>query len=226
VAKKPIKSKKQSSSKSTNWFMIAGIILVGAIGIFALLYFTLRTPEAKSLAAYCTDAPQRCVALGSADAPIKLVEVGDFGCVHCQDFHQTKAEQIKANYVDTGEIQWIFVPYALSASTVPAANAAMCANEQGKYFEFANALYNNADLAVANTRDGLIAAGEAAGVEPGAFLTCIEDGRYTDTINANQLAASAAGVTGTPTFFVNDQVIRGNVPLAEFENRFQAVLGS
>ncbi len=227
MAKKPIKSKKQGKAKGdTNWLLIGGVVLAGAIGLFALLYFALREPETQSLAQYCAEAPQRCVALGAADAPVKLVEVSDFGCTHCKDFHQTKAEPLKEAYVDSGQVQWLFVPYALRPETVPAANAAMCANEQGKFFEFTNAMFDSADIAFALTRDGILAAGEAVGVEPDSFLACVSEGRFNNTINVNQQAASAARVTGTPTFFINDQIVRGNVPLAEFESQFQAILGS
>ena len=227
MAKKPIQSKKQASAKSsTNWLVIGGVILIGAVGLFALLYLTQRTPETQSLADYCAAAPERCVALGNENAPVTLVEVSDFGCSHCKDFHNTKAEAIKENFVDSGQVRWLFVPYALSPTTAPAANAAMCANEQGKYFEFTNAMYATEDTAVTLTRDGMLAAGAAAGLEPEAFLECVADGRYSNAINANQLAANAAGVTGTPTFFINDQVVRGNVPLAEFENQFRAALES
>lgn len=226
MAKKPIKSKKQGQGSGTNWLVIGGVILLGAGALFALLYFALREPETQSLLEYCTAAPDRCVAIGADNAPVNFVEVSDFGCPHCQDFHLEKADAIKENFVDSGEVRWIFLPYALRPETVPAANAAMCAGEQGKYLEFSNAMFDTSDLATSLTRSGILAAGEAAGLEPVAFEACVAEGRYTSTINVNQQAASAAGVSGTPTFFVNDQVIRGNVPLAEFENQFRSILGS
>jgi protein-disulfide isomerase len=75
-------------------------------------------------------------------------------------------------------------------------------------------------------RDGILAAGEAAGLDGEAFLECVAEGRHNNAVNTNQQAARQAGVSGTPTFFINDQIVRGNVPLAEFENRFQSILGS
>jgi protein-disulfide isomerase len=227
MAKKPIQSKKQARAQSgTNWLVVGGIVLVGVIGLFALLYLTTRETEAQPLADYCAAAPQRCVAIGDEAAPVTFVEVSDFGCPHCQDFHLEKADAIKENFVDTGDVRWVFLPYALRPETAPAAAAAMCAAEQDKYLEFANAMFAADDLTTSLTRDGILAAGATAGLDAEAFQACVADGRYDSTIDVNQQAASAAGVSGTPTFFVNNQVIRGNVPLAEFENQFRAAAGS
>lgn len=227
MAKKPIQSKKQAKAQSsTNWLLIGGIILAGVVGLFAILYLVTRPEETQSLADFCAEAPQRCVFLGEETAPVTFVEVSDFGCPHCQDFHRDKADAIKENFVQTGDVRWVFLPYALRPETLPAASAAMCAGEQDKYLEFANAMFAPDDLSSSLSRAGILAAGAGAGLDMEAFQACVEEGRFDSTISVNQQAASAAGVSGTPTFFINDQVVRGNVPLAEFENQFRAALGS
>lgn len=222
MAKRPRKVKKVQEKRGTNWMLIGGVIFVGVIGLFALLFLALRAPEpaeVMALSEYCTQNTDRCVEMGAVDAPITFVEVSDFGCPHCQDFHQEKAVTIKQNYVDNGQVKWVTMPYALRAETVPAANAALCADEQGKYFEFANALYN-LPTEEALVRDGFYSAAEEVGLEIDPFTSCVDDGRYNDTINSNQQAARTARVSGTPTFFVNDQMVSGNLPLSEFERLF------
>ena len=222
MAKKRTRSKKTQEKRGTNWMLIGGVVFVGVIGLFALLFLALRGPEPQetlTLTEYCTQNPDSCVELGDADASTTFVEVSDFGCSHCQAFHQEKSTPIEENYVDTGKVKWIFVPYALRAETVPAANAALCADEQNQYLEFSDSLY---ELPIEErlVREGFISAASDVGLDIEPFTACLEEGRYNETISSNQQAASAVRVSGTPTFFVNDQMISGNVPLAEFERLF------
>ena len=226
MAKKPIRSKKTQATKGTNWFVVGGIVILGAIALFALLYIALREPETQTLADFCQAADGNCITQGDANAPVTLVEVADFGCVHCRDFHQTKADDLKERFVDAGLVRWVSVPYALSPATVPAANAAFCANEQGKYYEFSRALFNMEPASEAIIRSGFLTAGEEAGLDIGSFTSCLEDGRYNNKVSTNQAAASSVGVNSTPSFFVNDQIIRGNVPIEEFERRFNEIINS
>ncbi len=222
MAKRRKTTKKTQEKRGTNWVLIGGVVFVGVMGLFALLFLALRAPEPQatpSLAQYCSENAGSCVEIGEPDAPTTFVEVSDFGCSHCQAFHQEKSTPIKENYVDTGKIKWIFVPYALRAETIPAANAALCANEQNKYLEFSDAVYA-LPTQIGLTRDGFLIAAEEVGLDVEAFTTCVEEGRHNGTIGRNQQAARAARVSGTPTFFVNDEMVSGNVPMSEFDRLF------
>lgn len=228
MVKKRRKTKKTQEKKGTNWLVIGGVGLVGVVGLFALLFLAIREPEAQqslTLAEYCSQNDEKCASIGSDNAPVTFVEVSDFGCPHCQDFHQEKSAAIKENFVDTGQVKWVFLPYALRPETVPAANAALCAAEQGNYSEFADSLFN-LPTETALTRDGFFLAASEIGLNIDSFTACVEDGRYNSTVGDNQQAARAVRVSGTPTFFVNDQIVTGNVPLAEFERLFNQYSGS
>ncbi|MFL7840475.1 MAG: DsbA family protein [Candidatus Promineifilaceae bacterium] len=226
MAKKPRRTKKEQGSRETNWLVVGGVVILGAIALFALLYFALREPETQTLAEYCQKADGKCIVEGDDNAPVTLIEVSDFGCVHCRAFHQTTAEIIQEQYVDQGLVKWVSVPYALSATTAPSANAAFCANDQGKYFKFRQALFNMEPVEVAITRDGFLAAGEEVGLDMDTFTQCLADGTHNNDVSTNQAAASQAGVNSTPTFFINDQIIRGNVPLEQFQSRFDEIINS
>ena len=228
MARRRRRAKKTSEKRGTNWLLIGGIGFVGVIVLFGLLYLALRVPETQpslSLADYCETNEDRCVSIGADDAPVTLVEVSDFGCPHCKAFHEEKSVPIKEKYVDVGQVKWVFLPYALRPETVPAANAALCAADQGKYLEFSNALFSQ-PVESALIRVGFVAAAEEVGLDSETFTSCLEDGRYNSTIGANQQAARANNVSGTPTFFVNDQIVSGNVPLEEFERLFNQQIGS
>lgn len=219
---KRAKPKKQAQNRETNWLLIGGVIVIGVGALFALLFLALREPEQTTLADYCGENPQNCATLGDANAPVTIVEVSDFGCSHCRDFHAETFTPLQQQYVDTGEVYWIALPYALSANTLPASNAAMCANEQDAYFEFGAALFAQQGLPQALTRDGFVQAAEQLDLNMDTFLQCLEAGRYNQVINDNITAARANRVSATPTFFVNGRILEGAYPLSVFQQRIEA----
>ncbi len=156
--------------------------------------------------------------------PVTMVEVADFGCIHCQSFHAETATPLKEQYVDTGDVQWVALPYALSTSTVPAAVSGICANEQGAYFEYANALFAIEPPTTRISAAGYRQAAEAVGLNIDEFTSCLSSGGHTATVNSNRDAARSVGVTGTPTFFVNGEVVNGAQPLSAFSQLFAQML--
>lgn len=227
MAKRRRRSRRTTQEKrSTNWLLVAGIAVIGVVAVFGLLYLALRQPEVPTLAEYCAENTDRCVTVGAADAPVTLVEVSDFGCPHCRDFHNQTAPQIRSQYVDTGQVQWVFLPYALGPNTVPAANAALCAAEQGQYYEFAEATFSLPTIEEGLTREGFSTVAQDIGLDLDTFGQCVEEGRYNNTVSANQQIARQNRVSATPTFFVNDQMLRGAQPFAAFQQQFARYLES
>lgn len=234
MAKVVSRRRKQPSSRKTNWVMIGGIFLIGAIALFALLFATLQgqgaptaTPEAVSLVAYCAANEANCVSKGDADAPVTVVEISDYGCSHCRDFNlEGTADALDEAYVQTEQIRWISLPYASSSTTRPAAEAALCAAEQDRYFEYHEAMFEQFGSAGAYSRDGILSAGETAGVDLEEFAACVDDGRFADELQSNLTAAVSAGLRVTPTFFINGQQVEGNLPPASFRQQLDDALES
>lgn len=215
--------------RGTNWLLLGGLIAIGVIGLFALLLLSLQNPApaeeqvAETIVQdYCDRNPDRCAIRGEADAPVTIVEVSDYGCSHCRNFNVSTASTLDETYVTTGEVRWISLPYALGPTTSPAAEAAMCAKEQDGYWEFHRALFEQQGTDVALTRAGFLQAADEVGLDAEALAACLDDGRYTETVQNNVTVASQAGVTGTPTFFVNGRSLSGNRPLADFHNAIAA----
>lgn len=228
MAKKPPQRRKQQS-RETNWVVIGGLIALGVIVFGVLLYLALRQPPTESVQAlseYCAENSDRCAFFGETGAPVTMVEVSDFGCVHCTNFHNETAVPLKEQYVDTGDVRWIALPYALDTVTVPAAASAMCANEQDRYFDYANTLFGIEDLEVRLSAVGYQQAAETIGLDMEAFSSCMDDGRYISTVNSNREAARNNDVTGTPTFFLNDQVLNGAQPLSVFSQTIEGLLSA
>ena len=221
------RKQQQKQTRETNWLLIGGIIAVGVLVFGGLIYLALRTPESapvQALADYCAEFSDRCAVTGEADAPVTLVEVSDFGCPHCQDFHRETAEELKAQYVDTGTTRWVAMPYSLNPTTLAAAASAMCANEQDSYFEYANTLFTIEPSATRLSLPGFQQAAEAIGLDVDAFTSCVNSERYVAAVNENIQAAGRVGVSGTPTFFLNNEELSGAQPLTAFGQVIEGLL--
>ena len=146
--------------------------------------------------------------LGNPNAPITMVEFGDYQCTFCSKFFHETENSIITNYIKTGKVKILFKDYIiLGQDSINAANAAHCANDQKLFWEYHSMLYNNwagentgwADLAhlheFANT----------LGLDMDVFSTCMSDLKWNELVNLSSIDGQKLGVTGTPTFFVIDQ---------------------
>ena len=227
-------SKKQE--RKTNWILIGGIVGVGVIALFGLLFFSLQgsgapTPEPAPtrslvLQEYCAANPGNCIINGAEDAPVTVIEVSDYGCGHCKNFNLDTAGTLKQQYVDTGVVRWITLPYALGGQTgyptAPSANAAMCAAEQGAFESFHTALFAIQGTGTFNKTAGFVEIANDLGLDVDALTECMADGRYNDTIQENIQAANRTGINSTPSFYINGELVRGNIPLDSFQQIIEA----
>ena len=146
--------------------------------------------------------------LGNPNAPITMVEFGDYQCTFCSKFFHETENPIITNYIKTGKVKVLFKDYIiLGQDSRNAANAAHCANDQKLFWEYHSMLYNNwagentgwADLAhlheFANT----------LGLDMDVFSTCMSDLKWNELVNLSSKDGQKLGVSGTPTFFVIDQ---------------------
>jgi protein-disulfide isomerase len=138
-------------------------------------------------------------AIGSADAPVTLVEFADYQCPYCKKFQSDAYAELKKNYIDTGKVRFVsrdlpleFHPFALKA-----AEAARCAGDQGKYWELRDALI--ADAAPPND-EVIHKAAQALLLEPTVFQTCLAAEKYKDEVRKDAAEAATLQISGTPTF--------------------------
>ena len=158
--------------------------------------------------------------LGQADAPIVIVEFSDFFCSYCKrHFDQTFAPLLE-NYG-----QYIFYVYRdfarLTAESAPAAAAAQCAFEQGKFWEFRDDFFVNQSSL---NRDFYIQTAEAHELDVDEFIACVDEGRYVSEVELDGFDGQIAGVRGTPGFFINGQILSGAQPYSIFERMIQREL--
>lgn len=143
--------------------------------------------------------------LGSKDAPITIIEFGDYQCFYCNKFYHNTESDIVKNYIDTGKVKMVFKDFTIiGQDSVAAANAAHCAQEQGKFWEYHDALYNN--WAGENTGwaspTNLAQFAKQIGLDQDQFSQCITQGKYMQIVRGSVTDANTLGLTGTPDFFI------------------------
>lgn len=216
-----IRPSRKAQPRQTNWLVVGGVIVVGAVVLFALLYVALQGRDPVALADYCQNNPDACVTRGDPDAPVTVVEVSDFGCSHCRDFHVFTYDALMEAEVDSGRVYWVTMPYALFDETLGAASASMCAAEQDAYSAYSQAMFANFGNSDNLTQAGFERAAAEGGLDVAAFNACVDDGRYVNTVQANRAAARQAGISGTPTFIINGVSFGGALPLDTFQARIE-----
>lgn len=168
--------------------------------------------------------------LGSADAPITIIEFGDYQCFYCNKFFHDTEDQINENYIKTGKAKLIFKDFTIIGSdSVVAAHAAHCADEQGKFWEYHDTLYNHwngENNGWASAQNQLTFA-QDLGLDMNKFTECMSSEKYKQKIQSSSEDAKTLGLTGTPAFFVigpNNKIVK--VPGAQPYDVFVDILES
>jgi protein-disulfide isomerase len=153
-------------------------------------------------------------AIGPEDAPVTIIEFGDYQCGYCRLWYQQTFNQLMATYPD--QIRFVYRDMTNSGhpESLPAAEAANCAGEQGGYWQFHNALFSGEyELG----RDGYEQYAADLGLDLASFTTCLDDNRYQDEINADGADAARLGISGTPSFVINGRILVGAQEFAAFK---------
>ena len=165
--------------------------------------------------------------MGNTDAPITILEWGDYQCTYCYKFHQNTLNTINSEFIKTGKIKIIFKDFPLNGyDSQLAAEASYCAHDQQKYWEYHNELYKNwgGERTGWITRDSLIKFAEKIELNIEKFNECLDDNKYQNKVNDMYDFGKEIGIDATPSFLVfNDQKIikiRGNQPLEVFLKTF------
>ncbi len=150
---------------------------------------------------------------GPANAPIELIEFSDFECPFClRAFPVVK--QVMATYGDKIRLVYRHYPLPIHPRARPAAEAAACAADQGKFWEYHDRLFQNQDKL---SDDDLKAHAAALGLDTAKFNACFSATAHKADVDADIEAGNEAGVSGTPAFFVNGRLLSGAQPFESFK---------
>jgi len=215
--------------------VVAGIIIAGAILYTGGFGFAARGPAAPPAAGNQANAaavinaaalPDDDPSLGDPNAPVTIVEFSDFQCPYCARFFANTLGLLKDKYVKTGKVRLVYRDFPLSsihAEATGAAEAAACANEQGKFWEYHDKIFQNQQaLGAANYKQWA----KAIGLDAVVFNQCVDVRKYADEVQKDFDDGRTAGVSGTPTFFINGKMVVGALPIEEFESAIEEALAA
>jgi len=165
--------------------------------------------------------------IGNPDAKVVMVEFEDFQCPFCKKFNKETFPLIKKKYIDTGKVLFIHQDLAfLGLESNSAAESAHCAGDQGKFWEYRQYLYDNhggENLGAFNDNN-LKKFAKNLGLDTSVFNACFDSGKYKDLVNQTKDFARGYGITATPTFVINGQIVKGAMGMGSFETMINNLL--
>jgi len=149
--------------------------------------------------------------VGNKDAKVKVVVFSDFQCPYCRLFHKALRDTMKTSKDDVAYV-FKYFPLSFHPQAENAALAAACAQEQGKFWEYADKLFDT-QSSWGNTKgtDAFKTAAKTLGLNADQFNQCLDSKKYQSKIDADKQAGDDFGVAGTPSFFINNQFKNGVV---------------
>jgi protein-disulfide isomerase len=170
------------------------------------------------------------MALGPKDAAITITEYASMTCPHCAAFSENVFPKLKSEYIDSGKVRYVFREFPLDIKAAAGSMLARCIakDDAGKYFAVIDMLFKQqADWVMKNTTETLTRIGKQAGLSQQAVETCLQDQVLLDKIGADQkFAAEVLKVNSTPTFFINGEMVKGEITFEEFDKRIKSMLKS
>jgi protein-disulfide isomerase len=221
---------RRQKEKTRNRVLIILLVVGGAL----LIAFALILPgiqQSKNASATATQvaaspvivitpavihAPINGTSMGDPNAPVQVDVYEDFRCSACKFYSQNIEPTIIQNYIEPGRVFYTYHTYIVidsydnSGASSQAANAALCAAEQGNFWEYHNTLYANQVTEDASlfSDERLVAMAQNTKLEMTAFNQCFQEKRYSSTIQADISQGQSLGITGTPSIFVDGTLVQ------------------
>ncbi|MGB3713324.1 MAG: thioredoxin domain-containing protein [Candidatus Promineifilaceae bacterium] len=192
----------RNRERDLRWVRIVGLIIIVVGGLAAPGFYRASTAQK-------VDAPLELMADnvdGPIDAPVRIVEFGDFSCPSCRTWHDSGIkEALKSEFGE--RISFTFRHFPMITRLSPkAAEAGQCASEQGQFWTFHDYIYEST-LINALSVEQLKGYASSIGLKSNQFNRCLDSGQYKSYVARDQQSAFSAGAAGTPTFFINGQVV-------------------
>lgn len=220
---KTLAHRSRSRGRISNSMWIIGGILAAAILVLALVLINL---EANSKPPEPPSAFNAGRILGKTTAPVTIDLYSDFQCPICRRAEET-IRQISPAYIDTGKVQVVYHNFAfIGPESEAAAQAAECANDQGKFWQYTYTLFdhqtgeNVGAFATANLKQFA----SDLQLDSAAFNTCLDTGKYASLIQQEKSDGQRRGINATPSFYVNGRFIEGLLAPAQFTALIDSLL--
>jgi protein-disulfide isomerase len=154
---------------------------------------------------------------GNPNAPLWVIEVSDFQCPFCKTWHDQTYATFRDEYVKTGKVRLAYVNFPLNTHRYawPAAESAMCAGAQGKFWEMHDALFATQKSWESMPSPAILfdSLARSTGIDIPRWRDCVNSGRMKSLIQADHDRAGRAGAEATPSFMIGDQILAGAQPI-------------
>ena len=165
---------------------------------------------------------------GSPSAPLWVIEVSDFQCPFCKQWHDETYQTFRDEYVKTGKVRLAYVNFPLAQHQFawPAAESAMCAGAQGKFWNMHDALFNTQHQweALASPATFFDSLARAQGIDIARWRQCVQSGKMKAWIQADHDRAERAGAGSTPSFMIGDKLLVGAQPIDEIRRAIDSAM--
>jgi len=232
MSKREMMRARQARARMRNQIIVwGGLIAVLAFAVYVFVQpvkLVNVTPYARTNVDFNT--------VGKADAPITITEFSDFQCPFCHGFWQDTEEQLLQAYVNTGTARFVYSSMGvfIGLESGRAAEAAYCAGDQGKFWDFHDYLFANqlGENTGSITTKKLTAMASKLKLDTSVFGSCLSSHKYASRVSDDGKAGAAASVTATPTFIISYQVngvtktrtIQGAQGLSAFRTEIEGAL--
>jgi protein-disulfide isomerase len=159
--------------------------------------------------------------MGNPNAPVKIIEFADFQCPYCRQFWQETEPQVVEQYVKTGKVYYEYHSAGafLGPESGAAAQAAYCAGDQGKFWQYHDTLFSHwtGENVGDFTNDKLLQYAASLGMDKGLFSDCLNSSKYAPMLDQD-------GIRATPSFLINGKLVEGFLPFADFQQAIETAL--
>lgn len=197
------------------FYTVFAVLVVVGLGVLGYL---LTRPATVSIPANVTVQPSDTSGFagyvkGSGTAPVEITEYADYQCPFCQTFATLQMPTIEERLINTGRLRWRYRDFPLQMHPFArlAAHSAACADEQGKYWQQHDRIYQGQSewSAASNAASNFRQYAQSAGLDLGRYDACMKSGKFAGRIQADYNSGVALGVSSTPTLVVNGRLYRG-----------------
>jgi protein-disulfide isomerase len=227
-----IREKRQKQERSQR-IKIAAVLAVIAVAVVGWVIWLQRPVEGIVEVTPVARPQVNFNATGDPNAPVKIVEYGDFQCPRCRDFWQDTEEKFIDEYVKTGKVYFEYrsMDNFIGPESRRAAEAAYCAGDQQKFWEMHDILFANQGAENSGAMDDkhLRAFATTLGLDMAQFDSClggILGGKYGGRVSQDEADGTAAGIKATPSFLVNGKLLEGAQSFAAFQLEIDAALAA
>ena len=222
----PVKAARRSGPGQGFWIAVA---VVAVLGIGALSWVATR-PRNVSNAIDPSLPPMKAQGylIGSPTAPVEITEFADFECPSCGQYATLTEPDVRTRLVNTGKVRMRYLDFPLDVhkNTWAASLAAACANDQGKFWEMHDQIFNTQDKwngeATSNPRTVLAGLAEGLGLDKSKYGACMDAETHRAQIQANQQEGLTRGVNSTPSFLIGGKLYPGALPFDQLNKLVEA----